>query len=397
MKRKKSPRKALNFTKRSLESLEAPSAEDGRAIYHDTRERGLIFVVYPSGERSFVWYRKVRRRPTFRTLGPFPDLTIEQARGKASEMNARVAQGLDPFEPEGITFGVVYDRYIKEWLATEAKRPDHEMAAAEACKRYLAQWSGLPLSQLCSDDVVRLHGHLKEKHGVFAANRTLQYLKAAINWARRARLFGGNNPAAGVGIFKEPKRKRYLQPDELKRLFKTMNRSETSDDLRHFVSLALFTGARRNDLARMRWEQICMTATGEQFWAIPDPKGEPYNVPLTAPALRILAERRRERKDGNPWVFPGAGKSGHLQDPKHGWTTLRRRAKIEDVRLHDLRRTLGSWQAAQGASLHIIGKSLGHADNSGATAIYSQLQLDPVRNSMKKAARAMLLTAGRRK
>lgn len=383
---------ALNFTKRRLEQLGAPNA--GRLVYHDTQVRGLIFAVYPSGERSFAWYRKVRRYPTFRTLGPFPDLSIEKAREKASDMNGKLAQGKDPFEEEGITFGTVFDRYVTEHLA-HAKRPEKEMAAArKLAKKYLNSWANLPVSQLRREDVVRKHDDLKAKYGIYAANRTLQALKAAINWAiLESRIFAGPNPAEGIGIFPEPKRKRFLQPDELKELFKVMNRPETSEDLRHFISLALFTGARRSDLSRMRWEQICVTATGEQFWAVPDPKGQPYNIPLTGPARRILAERRRKREGENPWVFPSTGKTGHLVEPKHGWTTLRKRAKIPDVRLHDLRRTLGSWQAAQGASLHIIGRSLGHSDNSGATAIYAQLQLDPVRASMNTAVRAML-TAG---
>ena len=50
---------------------------------------------------------------------------------------------------------------------------------------------------------------------------------------------------------------------------------------------------------------------------------------------------------------------------------------------------MGSWQAATGASLSIIGKSLGHL-NQGTTAIYARLDLDPVRQAVDKAAAAML-------
>jgi len=64
-----------------------------------------------------------------------------------------------------------------------------------------------------------------------------------------------------------------------------------------------------------------------------------------------------------------------------------------DLRLHDLRRTLGSWQAATGASLPIIGKSLGHSSIQ-ATQIYARLNLDPVRASVSRAQEAMLLAGG---
>ena len=68
-------------------------------------------------------------------------------------------------------------------------------------------------------------------------------------------------------------------------------------------------------------------------------------------------------------------------------------ASFQDLRIHDLRRTLGSWQAADGASLSIIGKTLGHK-NVSTTAIYARLNLDPVRQSVNAATKAMLAAGG---
>jgi integrase len=59
-----------------------------------------------------------------------------------------------------------------------------------------------------------------------------------------------------------------------------------------------------------------------------------------------------------------------------------------DIRLHDLRRTFGSYQAITGASLPIIGKTLGHKSQV-STQVYARLNDDPVRDSMEKAASAM--------
>ena len=61
--------------------------------------------------------------------------------------------------------------------------------------------------------------------------------------------------------------------------------------------------------------------------------------------------------------------------------------------MHDLRRTQGSWQAAMGISLAIIGKSLGHADLT-STQVYSRLQLDPVKDAVSRASGAMVEAAG---
>jgi integrase len=98
----------------------------------------------------------------------------------------------------------------------------------------------------------------------------------------------------------------------------------------------------------------------------------------------LLRQRQKQLKSG--FVFPSnLSKAGHIQDPKKAWKRLLAKAELSNLRIHDIRRTLGSYQAITGASLQIIGKSLGHK-SSKATEIYSRLLLDPVRFSMDKAA-----------
>ena len=80
-------------------------------------------------------------------------------------------------------------------------------------------------------------------------------------------------------------------------------------------------------------------------------------------------------------------------EPRKGWERILERAGVTDLRIHDLRRTLGSWQAKTGASLTIIGKSLSHKTHQ-ATAIYARLDLDPVRQSVERATSAMLAAGG---
>lgn len=385
----------INFTKRSLESLKTPAA--GKRVHcHDTQVRGLVVQVQPSGDRAFAWYRRVLGQPRWHGLGRFPDMTVEQARGRASEMNSRLANGQNPFEERAVTFGVVFERYINEHLATTAKNPETAKYEARRAGKRLKFWTNRPLDQLRREHVRTMHADIKKDESIYAANRTLQALKAAINWAIREELFAGPNPAAGVGIFKEASRTRFLQPDELPRLFAALDDPRVSEDLADYIRLALYTGARRNDLSSMRWEDVQETrnAAGacQQFWRVPDPKsGTPYNVALIPQALKVL-ERCRKRAKKSPWVFPSsASESGHREEPKTSWTTIRKRAGLSDVRLHDLRRTLGSWQAGQGASLLVIGKSLGH-NSMAATEIYSRLNLDPVRASVEGAVAAMLAT-----
>ena len=109
-------------------------------------------------------------------------------------------------------------------------------------------------------------------------------------------------------------------------------------------------------------------------------------------ALDVLRVRRETTNDSE-WVFPSRSAIGHLQEPKRAWKTILKNADITDLRMHDLRRTLGSWQAMTGSILQTIGKSLGHK-NARTTEVYARLSLEQVRESVDKATAAMLEAAG---
>ena len=143
----------------------------------------------------------------------------------------------------------------------------------------------------------------------------------------------------------------------------------------------------------MHWNELNL---GEAVWRIPETKnGEPQSVTLCPEAVVIL-EARKDATGGG-FVFPSTGKTGHIVEPRKAVERVMGQAGIpfgrnvpNGVTLHDLRRTLGSWQARSGASLAIIGKSLNHKSQA-ATAIYARLDLDPVRASVNVATSVMLV------
>lgn len=102
------------------------------------------------------------------------------------------------------------------------------------------------------------------------------------------------------------------------------------------------------------------------------------------------AIRMRERQA--KFVFPGVGERGYMVEPKKVWYQILKRAGLQNLRLHDLRRTLASWQIRQGSSLRVIQDSLAH-QTIDATMVYTWLDLDPVRESVAKATAAMFAAA----
>ena len=107
--------------------------------------------------------------------------------------------------------------------------------------------------------------------------------------------------------------------------------------------------------------------------------------------------RRFKNHNDNFYVFPAGNsksKKGHITEPSAAWRRLLKHSELKDLRIHDLRRTNGSWQAKTGGSLQIIGKSLGHKDIA-TTAIYARLDIDPVKESVNRATEAMLQAINR--
>jgi integrase len=160
-----------------------------------------------------------------------------------------------------------------------------------------------------------------------------------------------------------------------------------------FYLLCLFTGARRGAVSAMEWPELDLV---NGVWHVPAKKcknKKPAAIALCDPALAIL-ETRRAQRSGSPWVFPLlSGGDGHLVDPRKSWHRITRAAGLDDLRIHDLRRSQGSWQAALGISLAIIGKSLSHSDLQ-STQVYARIQLDEVRDAVGRSSSAMMNKAG---
>jgi integrase len=344
-------------------------------------------MVTGTGARTFYVYRKVLGRPQRVRLGAFPDIGIEQARKLCQRTIGAISSGRDPMADrrearvKGMNLGELWAWFLESW-AKPRKRSwrDDEIRYGV----HLKQWSARRLTDITRADVAALHQRVADSSSQTTANRVLALLSTMFN---KARMIGWEkpNPCAGVEKFEEQSRERFLSGDELKQFFTAL---EALEDLnwRDFFKLCLFTGARRGNVLSMRWEELNLTA-GQ--WLIPGAKfknGKPAVVHLPAPALVVLESRK---DNGSEYVFPATSAKGHAIQPKYAWEELCESAKLKDLRIHDLRRTLGSWQAASGTSLAIIGKSLGHRSQA-ATAIYARLELDPVKASVDKATAAMM-------
>jgi len=376
----------VNFTKAVINSEVAPAT--GRTYLHDAKEAGLVLMITAAGRKTFQLYKKHQGRPVRVTLGTWPETTVEQARKKCREAKVELAEGRNPNdalrqEREALTFAGLFDLYM-ERHAKVRKRTWREDETYY--RRHLAARIGKKrLADITRADVAAIHARIGKDRPTHA-NRVLALISSIFGRAIEFGLWDQLNPCMGIRRFPEQSRDRFLSGDELRRFFEALE-SEPNDTTRDFFIVALLTGARRSNLLEMKWSDVDLEAG---TWRIELTKnGTPQTVALVEPVVELLRERRRQAT--SVFVFPGKGKTGHLVEPKKSWTRICKAGGIEGCRIHDLRRTMGSWQAKTGASLPIIGKSLNHK-NQTTTAIYARLDLDPVRSAMETATRAMLAT-----
>jgi len=389
-----------NITKALVERAKAPAA--GQIFIRDDELTGFGLRVTANGVRSFIWEGHVKGRVRRITLGQYPAMKVLEARNEALATKAAVNRGEDPAEARKavhreLTFGELTEAWIERHAKEHRKTWQRDQHRLEM---HFARWGSRRLSDLSREEVDRVKRSIAEQHagkrksgkvskkklgGKVTANRAMTLLRAIFNWAARERIFNGNNPAAGLDFYDERRRERFLNPDELQRVNEGLM-AETDWRWRAYFPLLLLLGLRKNELLSARWTDVDLS---QRSLKIPDTKaGRSHLLPLPSPAVAMLEGLPSRGK--SEWLFPGYGKSGHVVEVKDAWNRIRTRAGVPDVTVHDLRRTLGSWLAASGYSLPLIGKALNHSDVS-STQIYARLDLAPVRAALEANATAMRL------
>lgn len=377
-----------HFTKAMIEGIKPDPVE--RLTFTDDKAAGLNLRVFPSGKKTFLFYRKVDGRPRKANLGEFPEMTVENARRAALKFGASIAEGKNPFSErqaakKELTFGELHQRFLEEHSKPHKRSwKDDEWLFG----RHLAAWKNRKLTAITRTEIQKRHQQVGQQTPI-SANRMLSLLSKMFSFARSVGVWNGENPCLGIQKFRERSRERFLQPDEMPKFLAALN-EEPNEVARDYLTLSLMLGARRSNMLAMRWADLNFERAE---WRIPETKnGDALTVHLPSIAVDVL--KARQQTDGaSQWVFPGIGKTGHLVEPKSVWKRVLERAGLADLRIHDLRRTLGSWQAAAGVSLHTIGKSLGHK-NQSTTAVYARLNLDPVRVAVDAAVAAMFKAGG---
>ena len=282
------------------------------------------------------------------------------------------------------TFGELADLYLERHVRTKrSARNDRAIL-----RNHLHALRPRPLSEITPHDIQHVHSEMG-RTAPYQANRAVALVRKMFNLALDWGLFSGDNPTKTIIFHPEEKRQRYLLPEELPRVFEALKEEDNECARVAFVT-AILTGAKRHEILEMKWEHLDFK---ERVWRVPQMRGgPPHTVPLPSDLLQLL--QHLPKIENNPYVLASESSLGHLVNIKRAWQRIRARANIADVRVQDLRRTFGAWLAASGESLSLIGQVLNHR-SPATTAGFASLKLDPIRESLERNARRMILGAGK--
>jgi integrase len=369
---------------KTVRSLAAPAV--GKVVHYDDELAGFGVRVTARGIKSFLLnYRTRAGRERRYTLGRFPEWSAVAAREEAETLRYEISKGADPMDQREKERGEptledLSERYMTEYAEKE-KRPsslrnDRQMLA----NIILPKLGKLKLSAITSRDINALHGSLRETP--YRANRVLALLSKMFSLASEWQWLD-SNPVRGVKRYDEDQKEVWLSIGQLRRLELALSEypdQQAADAIR----LLIVTGAREGEVLAATWDQFDLK---RGVWTKPShhtKQKKIEHVPLNRAAIGILRDMSKE----SVYLFPG--KAGARVTVRRPWVQVCRasglaiaekiagkRGKLlsvwkPTVRIHDLRHTFASHLVSAGASLHQVGKLLGHT-NPATTARYAHV------------------------
>jgi integrase len=397
---------AGRITKRTVDALQTTGKE---YVRWDGELTGFGVRVRASGAKSFVAVYRTggRNSPQRRvTIGAVGKIEADTAREHARAIIRQAELGIDYAAEKTkaraeLTLGKVCDLYLAEGcdtkkastVATDKGRIERHIKPLLGKKRIgeitradvEKFMRDVAAGKTAADEKTKKHGRAIVEGGKGTATRTVGLLGGIMSFAV-SRQLRPDNPVRGVKRYPDRKGERYLSGAELARLGEALADIEeegANPAAIAIIRLLAFTGARKNEIARLRWSEVDLD---RGYLRLGDSKTGAKIIPIGLPACEVLASI--SSVDDSPYVFPASSGDGAFQGTEKVWRKLRERVGFPELRLHDLRHSFASVGLARGDTLPVIGAILGHTDVK-TTSRYAHLADDPVRQSADAIAETM--------
>lgn len=285
----------------------------------------------------------------------------------------------------------VQDRYLpyvkihkRSWVTDERLLRNHVLPA----------FGSLRMSRVMRSDIVEFqHGLLERGYKRGTCNRILVVLKYVYNCAIRWDVLSpGSNPCDGVQMLEDGGAcERFLTSGEVRRLFAELD-ANRNVQVAQIIRLLLYTGARKREILDARWTEIDFE---RQLLSVPASRSKSKkirHIPLSDAAIDLL--QSLPRYDGLPWVFVNLKTGKPPWSIFNAWNTIRKKAGVPGLRLHDLRHSYASFLVNAGRSLYEVQRLLGHHDPK-VTMRYAHLSHQAMLEAVNLVGEAVTNAAGK--
>lgn len=396
---------AYKLTKSLIDSI--PYPESGQVFYRDAELKGFGLRV-GTNSKVYIAEGKVDGKTVRVTIGRHGVFTAEQARQEAKGILGMIAKGANPNDEakarraKSVTLAEVYKDYR---AARKSLKPITLRDYDRILTTYLAAWQNKPLSEVNKDMIERKHREIGERSPA-QANLTMRFVRALFNFA-----IGQYEDSAGTPIipdnpvrrlsqtrswYRVDRKHTVIKAHDLPAWLKAVNNlandqvGRNREMIRDYLLLILFTGLRREEAASLRWKDVDLKS---KTLTIPDPKNrQPHVLPLTEFLHALLKRRQAEVGKSSPFVFPGDGVKGYLNEPRKQMQRVTEESGVEFT-LHDLRRTFITIAESLDISAYALKRLANHKMASDVTAGYIISDVERLRGPMQQITDYLLRAA----
>jgi len=369
------------LTKESIENIPIPGS--GQKLYYDNLIKGFGIRVTYTGRKCYFVQKRVGYKIHRKTIAYIDELSLEKARMEANKIFGLIAIGKNPFMENKYSKEDTVLKIFEKYLTVKKKLKESTIYQYNRIiKIHLKNWNNIPLQSINIKMIIDKHEYIAENYSKSIANSAIILIGALFTFEKM--LNPSKDIVNPVKFFSSVKgwyhlkiRKNYIKKDQLKLWHNSLMKCESKS--RDYLLFLLFTGLRRQEAAKLRWENVDFHS--KTISIIQTKNGDMHELPLNNYLYSFLFNKDKE--GDNPYVFPGARKTGHIQDAKKAIIKIKEETGIKFM-IHDLRRTFATIADSLDISSYAIKKLLNHRQNGDVTAGYIGIDIERLRDAMEK-------------
>ena len=342
----------IKFSDTAIKNL---SLSDGKRVYYQDLGQPGLFLRVGKADKVFCLIKRLKGGPVREvTIGPFPILSVFEARDRALKLLKDIQEGIDPKKEKeagkgrSLTFMEATRKYLEHKRSGEkpVKPSTGQKFYLEPFQKHLSEWLQKPILEITQQDVLEAYNRITANNtkATTSAHVLFRAVKAVFTFTYERLEIKDPNPVVILKkenkLVKQKPKNRILWEHEIAVLYKAlMNKIGTDPEdtvAADLVLFILFTGCRRSEATKLEWKNVFLD---QKYVTFEETKtGVSRSIPLSEAILEVLTRRKIQQVNG--FVFPGTGKKGHIAEPRSFLDRLiKKEEKLKHFCIHDLRRT----------------------------------------------------------